>query len=226
MPEKSREAEVDVATPTVTDHPRPDGSDIHTMTAGDIEPVGRALAQAFFDDPHMRWIVRDDAKRMGRLERGFATFIRRVWLPKSESFTHERLIGAAHWMPPDGWHIGVLAQLALLPAIMRELRIETPRLLKALTYQEKKHPRHPPHWYLAAIGVVPAWQGRGFGSALMRPVLKRCDADRVPAYLEAGTPRSRALYERNGFKVVEECKYADDGPPFWRMWRELSAHNG
>jgi hypothetical protein len=79
------------------------------MTAGDVERVGRALAQAFFDDPHMRWIVRDDAKRMGRLERGFVTFIRRAWLPKTESFTHERLIGGAHWMPPDARHIGVLA---------------------------------------------------------------------------------------------------------------------
>jgi ribosomal protein S18 acetylase RimI-like enzyme len=207
-------------TPTAADRPRPDGSDIRKMTVSEIEPVGCALARAFFDDPHMCWIARDDINRMRKLERGFATFIRRVWLPQAESYTHERVIGAAHWMPPGTWHRGVFAQLALLPAVVRDVRRHTPRLLKLLTFEEGKHPRQPPHWYLAAIGVAPEWQGRGFGSALMRPVLERCDGDGVPAYLEASTPRSRALYERHGFKVVEECRYADDGPPLWRMWRE------
>ena len=210
----------DGLTPTVADRPRPDGGDIRRMTAEELRPVAGALAQAFFDDPHMRWIARDDAKRMRRLERGFETFVGRIWLRQDESYTHTRLIGSAHWMPPDTWHMGVFAQLALLPSVVRDVRGDTPRLLKALNFQEKKHPRGPAHWYLAAVGVAPGWQGRGFGAALMRPVLDRCDAEGVPAYLEASTPRSRALYERHGFKVVEECRYAADGPPLWRMWRE------
>jgi GNAT superfamily N-acetyltransferase len=74
--------------------------------------------------------------------------------------------------------------------------------------------------------VATAWQGRGFGAALLRPILERCDAEQVPAYLEASTPRNRALYERHGFKVVEECRYASDGPPMWRMWREPHAPGG
>jgi ribosomal protein S18 acetylase RimI-like enzyme len=211
---------VELVAPTAADHPRPDGSDIRKMSVAEVGSVGRALARGFFDDPHMRWIVRDDTKRMRKLERGFATFIRRIWLPQAESYTHDRLIGGAHWMPPGTWHMGLLGQLALLPAILRVGRADTPRLLKLLTFQEKKHPREPPHWYLAAIGVAPAWQGRGFGAALMHPVLERCDGDRVPAYLEASSPRNRALYERHGFKVVEECRHADDAPPLWRMWRE------
>ena len=51
-------------------------------------------------------------------------------------------------------------------------------------------------------------------------MLERCDTDRAPAYLEASSARSRGLYERNGFEAVEECRYAEDGPPLWRMWRE------
>jgi GNAT superfamily N-acetyltransferase len=190
------------------------------MTAAEIQPVARALAQAFYDDPHFRWIVRDDAKRMQRLERGFATFLGRVWLRQDEGYTHERLIGAALWMPPNTWHLGPVAQLLLLPAIVRDLRADAPRLLKALTFIEKNHPREPAHWYLPIIGVAPAWQGRGYGAALLQAGLKRCDADRVPAYLEASTARNLALYERNGFEAVEECRYAANGPPLWRMWRE------
>jgi ribosomal protein S18 acetylase RimI-like enzyme len=207
------------SSPTASDRPRPDGSDIHKLTADEIRPAALALAQAFYSDPHFCWIVRNDEIRMQRLARGFATFIERVWLPHAESYTHERLMGAALWMPPGTWHLGLLDQLRLAPATIRDLRGDTPRLLKALTFIEKNHPHQPEHWYLAMVGVAPAWQGRGYGAALMRPVLARCDAQEVPAYLEASTPRNRALYQRHGFEVVEECRYARDAPPLWRMWR-------
>jgi GNAT superfamily N-acetyltransferase len=214
-------SEIEV-TPTAADHPRPDGSDLRKMTTGEVRPVARTLARAFYDDPHFRWYIRDDAKRMQRLERGFATFISRVWLRHDEGYAHERLIGAALWMPPGKWHLGPLAQLRLLPAIVGNLRGDSPGVLKGLTFIENRHPQEPPHWYLPIVGVTPAWQGRGYGGALLRPMLERCDAERTPAYLEAGTPRSRVLYERNGFENLEECRYAKDGPPFWRMWREPS----
>lgn len=205
--------------PTAADRPRPDGSDIRKMTADELWPVAVTLARAFYDDPHFRWIVRDDSIRMRRLERGFATFVRRIWLPHDASYVHQRLAGAALWMPPGTWHLGPLAQLRLAPAIVGNLRTDSPRLLKAITWMEKNHP-HERHWYLPAIGVTPAWQGRGYGAALLRPILERCDAERLPAYLEASTPRNRALYERHGFEVVEEGHYAHDAPPLWRMWRE------
>lgn len=213
------ESETEAIAPSALDRARPDGSDIRKMTAADVGAAATTLAQAFYDDPHFRWIVREDSIRMRRLDRGFATFIGRIWLREDASYTHERGIGAALWLPPGTWHLSVLAQLRLLPAVVAAMRRDSVRLLRALTFIEKKHP-HEPHWYLPAIGVRPDWQGRGFGAALLRPVLERCDAERTPAYLEASTPRNRALYERHGFETIEECSYAADGPPMWRMWRE------
>lgn len=215
--------EADVHSPTAEDRPRPDGGDIRKLTAGEVDAVSRSLAHAFYDDPHFRWIIRADARRIQKLQRAFRTFTSRVWLPHNESYTHERLIGAALWMPPGTWKMSPLAQLRLLPAIIRNLGVDSVRLLRALTFIESKHPHQPPHWYLPVIGVTPAWQGRGYGAALLRPALERCDAERLPAYLEASTPRNLALYRRHGFEVVEECRYAKDGPPLWRMWREPTA---
>jgi GNAT superfamily N-acetyltransferase len=214
---------MEAQAPGPADRPRPDGSDIRKVTPSEVGDVARALASAFFDDPHFCWIVRDERKRLRRLERGFATFIEHVWLPHDESYAHAQLSGAALWMPPETWHLSLWTQLRLAPATISALGGDSPRLLKALTFIERKHPRHPRHWYLPIIGVVPGWQGRGFGAALMRPILERCDRDRTPAYLEASSPRNRALYERHGFEVMEECRYADDGPPLWRMWREPQA---
>src|SRR5258708_914284 len=39
------------------------------MTSAEVEPVARTLARAFYDDPHFRWIVRDDSKRSPRMRR-------------------------------------------------------------------------------------------------------------------------------------------------------------
>jgi ribosomal protein S18 acetylase RimI-like enzyme len=210
----------DESPPTASDRPRPDGSDIRKIANADIAPVAAALARAFCSDPHFCWIVRDDTQRMQMLERGFELFIRRVWLPPDEGYTTDRYAGAALWMPPQTWHLGLIAQLRLLPGTIRRIRANTPRLLKALTFIERKHPRNPSHWYLPIVGVAPAWQGRGYGSALLGPILRRCDEQGQPAYLEASTPRNRALYERHGFEVIEECRYARDAPPLWPMWRE------
>ncbi len=68
--------------------------------------------------------------------------------------------------------------------------------------------------------MQPDDQGRGIGSALLRPVLTRCDREGVPAYLEASSERNRALYARHGFEVVERIELPGGGPPMWRMWRE------
>jgi ribosomal protein S18 acetylase RimI-like enzyme len=91
--------------------------------------------------------------------------------------------------------------------------------MRGFEFQDKLHP-HEPHYYLSIVAVAPEHQGRGIGSALIRPILERCDRDGVPAYLEATTERNRALYERHGFRVSEEVRWPDDGPPLWLMWRE------
>ncbi len=76
---------------------------------------------------------------------------------------------------------------------------------------EYRHPREP-HYYFVDIGVAPHAQGRGLGSALMRPTLDRCDREGLPAYLEASSERNAALYERLGFRVIRELRVAGSPP--------------
>ena len=199
--------------------PLPDGSDVRKASASDLPRVVDAVARSFYDDPMFSWIIPDDDRRLEKLQRGFALFARRIWFPHDEIFTTDRAIGGSFWLPPGTWHLSLLTQLAMLPALAVITKGDLPRLVRALNLIEAKHP-HEPHYYLPVIGILPEWQGRGFGSALLRPMLERCDRERLPAYLEASSPRNRALYERHGFTVVEEIRVAKDSPPMWRMWRE------
>jgi ribosomal protein S18 acetylase RimI-like enzyme len=82
---------------------------------------------------------------------------------------------------------------------------------------EWRHERGP-HWYILAVGVRPEHQGRGLGSTLMSETLARCDRESLPAYLEASSERSAALYERLGFEHVRELRVAGS-PPLWLMLR-------
>ncbi|MEK6326064.1 MAG: GNAT family N-acetyltransferase [Actinomycetota bacterium] len=95
-----------------------------------------------------------------------------------------------------------------------------PLAFRARMRMERRHPRKPAHWYLAIMGVAPECQGRGMGSKLMYPALQTLDAQGTPAYLEASSVRSRALYERHGFEVTGEFNLPSGGPPLWQMWRE------
>ncbi len=196
---------------------------VHTGTAAEAAGIAGALARAFYDDPAFGWVLRADERRLRALRDGFELFLRRVWLAHEQTYTTSDTVGAAVWEPPGRWKHGVGEQLRLLPATIGVFRRHSPRVLRALTVLEAGHPAEPefaPHYYLAFLGVDPDWQGRGLGAALLAPVLARCDSERVPAFLEASTPRNRALYERHGFDVIEQFKLGRSAPPQWRMWRE------
>ena len=143
----------------------------------------------------------------------------RVHLQRDWCYTTEDVVGGALWVPPGNWRLGIVAQLTLLPGMLRVFGRGLARAQRGLAVMEEGHPRTA-HYYLDSLGVVPECQGRGIGSALMGPVLERCDAERMPAYLNAGSMRSRDLYARHGFEVTEEFALPDGGPPLWRMWRE------
>jgi GNAT superfamily N-acetyltransferase len=192
---------------------------LRQATSGDAEPMARALARGFYDDPVAEWMMPRDHRRLAQLEDAFAKGLRGVYLQEGDCWTTGSVVGAAIWLPPGHWRIPVLRQLRLLPAMARIYGRDLPRAGRAFALLESEHPKDRPHWYLPFIAVDPEWQGKGIGTALLQPVLERCDRDGLPAFLEASTPRNRACYERNGFRVTDVMHFPK-GPPMWKMWRE------
>ncbi|HEY2791423.1 MAG TPA: GNAT family N-acetyltransferase [Micromonosporaceae bacterium] len=82
------------------------------------------------------------------------------------------------------------------------------------------HPAGPPHAYLAFLAVRQAYQNRGLGSRLLVAHHAALDEAGTPAYLEASSPRSRALYARHGFADYAPPYGLDGGEHFWPMWRD------
>ena len=191
---------------------------IRKARPGEVSKLAGVLARSFYDDPPMSWVIADDARRVPLLERSFALYLRKLWLEQDETYTTDNVAGVCVWDAPGQWKVGVLDQLRLLPSMARIFGRLLPRVLRGLATLESNHPSEP-HYYLPFVGVDPEWQGRGLGAALIRPVLDRCDDERMPAYLEASSPRNRGLYERHGFETTEEFTLGKGSPPIWRMWR-------
>ena len=197
-----------------------EAASVRKLRPEDREAAIAAVAHAFYDDPVFSFLLPNDGRRARQLQGLFGVLARRVWIPHDESFTTDSVVSAAFWVPPGEWHVSLLEQVRMAPATIARVGLrDQPALLRALALIEKKHPRDP-HHYLPAIGVAPEWQGKGIGTALLRPMLERCDREGTPAYLEASSERNRACYERNGFEVREELRIPGGGPPLWPMWRK------
>ncbi|CAM4261701.1 GNAT family N-acetyltransferase [Mycobacterium basiliense] len=191
-------------------------------TKGDIRELAHTLAEAFYDDPVMVWMLPDDTRRAAQLLRVFAIMTRRhhLGLGGVEVAANGAGIGAAAlWDPPGHWRETVVAQAVMMPSLLRALGRQTGL---GLAVQEAMRAAHPeePHWYLAVIGSGLSVRGHGFGRALMHSRLDRCDAEYCPAYLESSKPENVPYYERFGFVVTGEITLPRGGPPMWSMWRE------
>ncbi len=66
--------------------------------------------------------------------------------------------------------------------------------------------RHRPDgsWYVRTVSVVPAWQGRGIGSAAMRFMEREFGAGVWRLCTPQGTARNRRFYENLGYRQVGE----------------------
>ncbi|OBI93671.1 GNAT family acetyltransferase [Mycobacterium alsense] len=187
----------------------------------DVRDLSRTLARAFYDDPVMRWLLPDDKSRTAHLARLFATMTRHHHLARGgvEVACDGPAIGAAAlWDPPDQWRETRRGQLAMTPTFLRVFGVRSMRGRAVQELMKRAHPEEP-HWYLAVIGSDPSVRGKGFGQALMRSRLDRCDAEYCPAYLESSKPENVPYYERFGFTVTREIPLPDGGPMLWAMWR-------
>ena len=140
-------------------------------------------------------------------------------LPHGEVLTTDDRVGGALWIPSDKSEIGLAQRISLLPIMIRAVSLRgLKRLMGVIDAMDKVHP-HEAHYHLQFIGIDPDHQGKGLGSALIQPMMERCDREGCGAYLENTKEENFAFYERFGFTVTDELDLGPGAPPVWCMWR-------
>jgi ribosomal protein S18 acetylase RimI-like enzyme len=183
----------------------------------DLRALSLLLARAFRSDPVHRWILPRDFDWALASDGFFAMVIRDV-MRNGGVLTTEAREGAALWVPPYPKPASRRERLDMIGRWYLAVGRRATRVGLQLARIEGAHPLEP-HWYLAVLGTDPRHQGRGVGSALLAPILARCDSDRIPAYLESSKRENVPFYERHGFRVLGEIVFRD-GPTVWRMQRD------
>ena len=158
-------------------------SAVRETSPAEAEQAVAAIVLAFSTDPAARWTYADPAQYLDH----FPAVVRAFG---GGAFAHgtachvDGFAGAALWLPPG---VGP-DEGALLAVMQRSVPAERHAEVSAVFEQMGGHHPDEPHWYLPLIGVDPAHQRKGHGSALLRHTLARCDRDHASAYLEFEQP--------------------------------------
>ena len=188
----------------------------------DIAPLTLVLARAFDEDPFYNWLLPAGPRRAERFTAIFDLILSQMSDGLEETFTTDDAAGAALWLKPGLHKLSLWTQARLLPSFARILGwTNIPRGLRIMEHMDALHARYAPgpHFYLSVLGVDPSQQGRGTGTALLKPMFDRCDQERRLVYLETAREKNVAFYERHGFVVAAKTPHADF-PTFWSMTRE------
>jgi GNAT superfamily N-acetyltransferase len=197
--------------------------DICRLEANRYQAARTALARAFFDYNLMQYAAPDARRRAPGVASLYGALLSDSfrW---GEVFVTPDVVGVACWLPPEKSDISFLRQVraGMLALPLRFGWGGFRRLLAYDAIAAEMHHAYAPmaHWYLSAIGVEPDHQGKGIGGALMRPILERADAARLPCYLETHRDSNVRMYERHGFEICQRASVPGHPVPVWAMLRK------
>lgn len=181
---------------------RPDVT-VTRATPADLEPAVQGLGDAFAADPLIDYLFQGAGEQRPERAREFFRLLMSARLalamPVFVARRGERIAGVVMgydttrpgWPPP-------------LAGRWEALRASVPGLTERLDAYGALADRHMPagpHYYLGVLGVAPAEQGRGIGSALIATFcgLSADDSRSAGVYLETANPVNLTVYGRAGF---------------------------
>jgi GNAT superfamily N-acetyltransferase len=191
---------------------------LRIATAADVSRLASVLADAFIHDPVCTWMLPGSLRLEPRLRALFTAEMECYGLRQGTVWTTPDYAGAVVELPPGAWEMPTSMTAKEALTWLRAFGTRLPLAIRVQKAMEERHLREP-HFYVRIIGVRTARQGQGLGSALMRPTLQRADSAGLPAYIEASSQRSAALYERLGFVHLGALELPEGGPPVWPMRR-------
>jgi amino acid transporter/ribosomal protein S18 acetylase RimI-like enzyme len=196
---------------------------VRLMSTTELETATAILAEAFHADSPGEWLVPDPLERARIYPAYFRILVRHALRGAGEVYTTVDRTAVSIWYPapygvPNAAPVDYDAQLLAATGPYQQ------RFLALEAAMQAAHPMARGHHYLNFIGVRPAFQCRGIGSALLSHRLTDLHRHGIPAYLEATNRRNLALYLHHGFTVIGSIRVSDDGPTLYRMWREARGH--
>jgi len=187
----------------------------------ELVDAARLVGRSMSDNPaNVRAFGMQDREHRSRaLARFFVPVLHGLYLRGSilGAFGNGTLVGVCGMARPGLCQPAFLEKLRVLPAVVRGNSLATP--LRVLRWVGEWARRDPPesHWHLGPVAVDPHQQGRGIGTAMLRPFCAIMDDCRSLSYLETDKSENVRFYQKFGFTVVAEAEVL--GVANWFMSR-------
>ena len=189
-----------------------------------VELATGVLAKAFQHDPLWAYFFPIETERPHKLLRVLSMLVHHGVSNGEVQATSSDLEGVAVWLPSDKADMSPLQMMRSggLPVMLRMGGGALVRSIHYTGYASAVHKRHAyhPHWYPQFIGIDPMFQGKGYASRLLKPMLARIDAEGSSCFLETQNRVNVPIYQHYGFRVVEEAVVPGTEIGHWAMLRK------
>lgn len=202
-----------------------DIEELYKIQKKDIETASQVLGKAFHEDPAWIYVIPDVNERREKLPAVFEYSIR-YSLKYGEVYAPtENLEGIAVWIPHTTVEKSIWRTFrsgAFRAALKMGSKIgkRVEKLFDQIDQDRREHMQDRSYVYLQAIGVLPEFQGQGFGGRLLKPMFTMADIEGILIYLETETEENMQIYTKYGFQTLKEVKFPGADFPFWEMVRE------
>lgn len=188
---------------------------IRPATAEDVPAAVRTLTHAFVDYPFTRHVIAAE-EHEDRVRRFQELFLVHIGMPYGRVWVTDAVDAVAVWTTPDQDPTPGFAEIQ---PVLTDLSGDRAPAFAAAEKALQPHRPQEPAWFLATVGVDPGSQGRGLGSAVIRPGLQAAEQAGALAFLETSAAGNVRFYQRLGFAVTADVELPDGGPRTWCMSR-------
>lgn len=180
-----------------------------------VFPVSDLVTRSFFDLEVAHWLIPDPDARRHPLRTHIILGVQQAFTNGSVDVADDGAAVAVWQRMPSG-------PVTPPPDYERKLRQvcheHTERFLALDKMFEQHHPHDVEHMYLMFLAADPEHQNRKLGTALLRHQHRLLDQQGMPAFLVASSERSRRLYEREGYELLQAYPLPN-GPMIFAMMR-------
>ncbi len=187
-----------------------------------VDIISELSAKAYYDDPLFSSFFPDVSKRMNLKYLFRMGFIQAF--KYGEIYATSDLTGVASWLPHEKAIFSTLDMIknGIFSFVFKAKGRDLKKIINYDDFCKRKHEQHAhfPHWYLQNIAVEPDYQGKGHASLLLKGMLDKIDEQNLPCYLETQNKKNVSMYQKFGFKVLEETTVPRTDFEFYLMLRD------
>lgn len=199
-------------------------SDLILLSKDQIKPASYVISEAFFNDPLMLYLFPKAKERKRKLKSMMELLLRIGIKYGIVHTTSAKLEGIAIWFPSNKSKITTWMGL-LNGGFSYFFKLGSKAVKKQnrlYNYILTKHMNLMPsyHWYLSIIGINPIYQGKGFSSVLFNSMFNQIDKQNLPFFLDTNNEENLPIYNRFGFRLLEEYQIPDTNVVNWAMIRD------